>query len=521
VIAPAASADPVPLAPIYGTGTAGGAAGQLNFPVGVSVDAAGQIYVDEFFNHRISVFTADGTFVRAFGFDVIPGGGTGFEVCTTATTCKAGVPGGGAGQLNFPGGISTDAAGNLYVGDAGNNRISVFTADGTFLRAFGFDVIPGGGTGFEVCTTTTGCKGGDNSGGGAGQLNGPKGVSLDAAGNLYVADQGHNRISVFTADGTFLRAFGFDVIPGAPTGFEVCTATTTCKAGVSGGGAGQFSNPPGVGLDAAGNLYVADQSNNRISVFHTDGTFLRAFGYDVDPGGGTGLEVCTATTTCKAGVAGGGAGQLSFPQGVSFDAAGNLYVADQSNNRISVFTADGTFVRAFGFDVIPGGGTGFEVCTTTTSCKAGVAGTGVGQLSSPAGVASDCRGAVFVAELGNNRVQRFGEPATALPPCPPPPPPSNQFSFGKLKLNTKKGTAKLTVELPGPGELVLAGKGVKSQGKQVAGVGDTKLSIKAKGKASKKLTKKGKVKLTLAVTFTPTGGEPNERSKKVKLKRKR
>lgn len=89
-----------------------------------------------------------------------------------------------------------------------------------------------------------------------------------------------------------------------------------------------------------------------------------------------------------------------------------------------------------------------------------------------------------------------------------------------MKLNAKKGTATLAGDLPGPGEVALEGGGVKPQVKQV-GAGETILPVKATGKAKKKLTKKGKAKLTLSVTFTPTGGVPDDLSKVVKLKRKR
>jgi hypothetical protein len=182
-------------------------------------------------------------------------------------------------------------------------------------------------------------------------------------------------------------------------------------------------------------------------------------------------------------------------------------------------------VRAFGFDVDPGGGTGFEVCTT--SCKAGTAGNAAGQLAGPAGVATDCRGAIYVSEPPNQRVQRFGEPGTPLPPCPvppgPQPPPAtpkppNDFTLGKLKRNTDKGTAKLTVEVPGAGELELGGKKVKARSKQVGGAGEATLAVKAVGNAKRKLADLGKVKIKLEVTFTPTGGDPNTETKNGKLK---
>ena len=104
--------------------------------------------------------------------------------------------------------------------------------------------------------------------------------------------------------------------------------------------------------------------------------------------------------------------------------------------------------------------------------------------------------------------------------------PSNSFTLGKPKLNKKKGTTTLTVNVPNPGELTGSGNGAKvaSAGRAVisksVGAGPAHLLIKAVGKKKKKLKKKGKVKLNVFVTYTPTGGDPNTQSVKVKLKKK-
>jgi hypothetical protein len=104
---------------------------------------------------------------------------------------------------------------------------------------------------------------------------------------------------------------------------------------------------------------------------------------------------------------------------------------------------------------------------------------------------------------------------------------SNAFSFGKARRNTKKGTATLTVDAPNPGELVLSGKGVKPAGaagavtaKTVTAAGNVKLLIRAKGKKQRTLNETGKVKVSFAVTYTPTGGDPSTQSRKLKLKKR-
>jgi plastocyanin len=110
------------------------------------------------------------------------------------------------------------------------------------------------------------------------------------------------------------------------------------------------------------------------------------------------------------------------------------------------------------------------------------------------------------------------------PGAPSPPLPSNEFSFGTLKKNERKGTAKLTVEIvEGPGGLELAKtKQVKADDEAVAGEGAAavKLAIKPNGKARERLNDKGKAKVQAEVTYTPVGGEPNTQSKKVKLKKR-
>ena len=96
--------------------------------------------------------------------------------------------------------------------------------------------------------------------------------------------------------------------------------------------------------------------------------------------------------------------------------------------------------------------------------------------------------------------------------------PSNAFKFGKLKRNKAKGTAVLSVTVPGPGAIALAGKGIVAKPpRAVAAAGVVKLQIKAKGKARRKLVRAGKAKVTAKVTYTPTGGAANTQAKTAKL----
>jgi hypothetical protein len=124
----------------------------------------------------------------------------------------------------------------------------------------------------------------------------------------------------------------------------------------------------------------------------------------------------------------------------------------------------------------------------------------------------------------NDTISRF-EIEGVRPPVPPGQqptdpggtPPSNDFSFSGLARNKTKGTAQLTVSVPGPGAIDLAGNGLKPQATTAAAAGDVVLKVKTTGNKRKKLRRKGKAKVTPLVTFTPAGGAANTESTKVKL----
>jgi DNA-binding beta-propeller fold protein YncE len=517
----------------FGQGS-GASAGSLSQPSGVAVDPAGNVYVAERANRRISVFSSQGGFLRAFGKDVVPGNAeTGPEVCTAS--CKRGEPGGDAGGLDQPTDLALDPAANVYVTERENHRVSVFTAQGAFLRAFGKDVVPGNTTTeSEVCVER--CQPG-SPGGAAGELRLPSGIAVDATATVYAGEDGNNRISVHTSAGAFLRAFGKDVVPSnLEAGFEVCVGS--CKPGVAADGPGELNRPDDLATDAAGDLYVADSLNDRISVFSSAPAFLRAFGKDVVPdNAATGFEICAAS--CKQGLAGGEPGSLRLPIGTAVDATGHLYVGDQLNHRVSVFSPQHSFLRAFGKDVVPdNGGTGFEVCAT--SCQAGSTGEGPGELSLPLRVTVDCAGAVYVVDRGNERVQKLGEPGAQRPPCDPPPSspapppntgllpggasppfaasPSNEFHFLEVKRNRRRGTAQVIVGIPGAGELLVRGRNLRRTAKRPRAAGKATLSIRPTRNARQRLAKRGSIRLRVRVTYTPTGGEPRTKSKHIVLK---
>lgn len=244
--------------------------GEFNSPYGLAVDPVSHdIYVAERANNRIQRITRDGTPVLKWG-----------------TRGEGSVE----GEFNGPFGIAADAEGNVYVTDQGNNRIQKFH-------------VSRNQAGWEVRQVWS--KG--RKGTGAGEFNGPFGITLDPSGNLWVAEGYNHRLQRFTRDGEFLGAIG-----------------------VFGRGAGEFVTPTGVTFDATGNYYVTetnsdpankaaeDLGHQRIQKFDAGGRFLLQWG--------------------SLGEAGG---QFRLPLQLALDGLGNAYVSDYYNTRLQKFALAG------------------------------------------------------------------------------------------------------------------------------------------------------------------------------------
>ena len=299
-------------------------------------------------------------------------------------------------------------------------------ASGAWERAWGKDVDSVAvGTGPEICVIAANCKVAANPAVLGGEFDFASNVAADAAGNVYVTDESAHRVQKFDSNGNFLRLWGKDVTSAGPnqtgTGFEICVAAQgdTCKIGVAGGLGGEMNGPDGIAVDSQGFVYVADSENDRIQRFDSSGVFSLAWGKDVVAAGspsntGTGFEICDpGLDVCKTGAEGGLGGEMTGPDGLALDGAGNLYVAESSGERIQKFAFNGSgvpqFVRLWGKDVDSVVvGTGPEICTVAADCK--VAGTGTtlgGEFNDPVSLAVDGAGDVYVADTSYNRVQKF------------------------------------------------------------------------------------------------------------------
>ncbi len=254
VLAPAASADLV-------IGQPGSGAGQYDDTRGVAVDdATGNVYVPDRTNKRVDVFDSAGNFIRAFGWDVIPAGqpgdtGTKLESCTTATTCKAGSAGPGAGQFgssagqfNGPSAIEVDNTGSeaaVYVADEDNHRVQKFDAEGHFILMFGKGVNGGSSGNPNLCTNAgppTDICGAGSEGFGVGQFKQDLRLAVGPGGVVYVGDDvitgrkedkdtTENRVQEFASTGALLGQFAVDT--------------------------GNFGRIQGLAVDSVGDIYIA------------------------------------------------------------------------------------------------------------------------------------------------------------------------------------------------------------------------------------------------------------------------
>jgi sugar lactone lactonase YvrE len=434
--------------------------------------------VADFLNGRVVEFAPDGSFVRSFG------------------------------SMGEPEGIAVAGNGRVYVSSRSAHRVFVFWPDGELLDEFG------------------------DPGEGAGHMVQPSGVAVDpVSGNIFVADQGMHRVDVFTPWGQFVRAFGKEVKFGG--GGNVCTVA--CQEGVTGSEAGALRTVRGIAFaPGANSVYLADSLNQRIDVFTPEGDFLFAFGKGVRTGGG---DVCTKESGCGAGSEEPIAGAIGDPTWLAFDRAGNLNVSTMVNHRIDVFSPGGTFLRAFGQGVLDGQAV-FQTCTAV--CQAGLIDPipGSGSLLTPEGLAIDCGGSLEVLEVEDNgvdefaRIERFGEPGSPVPPCAEPSPgepiqvslirvPSNKFRFAGLVKNRRNGSAVLFVRVPGPGKVILKGRGVRRLSRGAPRAMRVRLPIKPKVRLRHFVRRHGKGRIRVEVTFRPVGGTPLTREKPILLKRKR
>jgi DNA-binding beta-propeller fold protein YncE len=424
----AAAAPPALSASVVGEPPQG--AGVFRFPQAVAVSPGGA-----------TVFVGDqnSSVVQAFAPDGTPRFSVGFH----ATRREA-------GRIGVVGGVAVDRSGHLYVLDAENERVQVFSAaDGRFLAQFGdasvFDLLGGNP---------------DTIGGGRSA----SGIAVaQPAGSppvVYVADQGNERVERFALDPGTLQPTGAPQVSpasvdlAAPQGIALDPGATRVYVadddhhrvvvlnpttlelmggvGTFGSGPGQLQNPYDVAVDDhdPAQLYVADNQNNRVDVFDAFGLgFLGTFGHQGygpgvgnvavvrsvgaltdTPGGGVDVADtandrmqafdAAGAVTAVWGLSGRGPGYETDPRGVALAPDGTIAVADAFDERIGLFAADGTWTGLRG--------------QVSASTGVATAGANPGQFDLPGGVAYDAAGDLWVADTGNDRVQEIAPNGSVL-----------------------------------------------------------------------------------------------------------
>jgi trimeric autotransporter adhesin len=429
-----------------GSATQPGPSGaRLDLPAGVATDSAGNIYIGDTRDQRIRC-VANGTGgchdTSTVTGEIVTYAGSGLFCPRPTGPCNDGQTPLNA-QFHNPSGVWADSAGNLYIADQWDNKIRevtvaickqgttcVTTVAGTgdagfagdegkaqkaeldgplavILNASGNMTIADSGNGrirqtvSSIINTIAG--GGSNGDGGAAtaaSLANPATVAWDATGtNYYIADAAYNRIREVSANNISTVAG-----TGQPTGFDPTE---------NGDGGSAFlatlNNPNGVAVDAAGNLYIADTTNALIRAVNMQATPVTLLSVTIEPGdiatvAGSGNKCENPTGLCGDGAPATDSGaRITYPSSVALDGRGNLYIADNYDNRVrEVIAVAGACGK---FAALKVG----DICTLAGTGTAGYNGDDIpaytAELHHPYGVAADNDGNVYIADSENNRVR--------------------------------------------------------------------------------------------------------------------
>ncbi|GAB3940270.1 hypothetical protein GCM10028805_01770 [Spirosoma harenae] len=368
--------------------------------VGIKIDNEGNLTIADRTNYRIRRIISDGV------INTVAGGFTGDGGPATNAHFRRYL-------FNTPSNLTVDTKGNVYVVDRFQNRIRKVSPNGVITTIAG-----------------TGVNGYSGDGGPAteAQLRHPRGVGLDSTGNLYIVDQYNSRIrrvdtnnsittiagdgtpdfispwpyissaSIYNSNGMAVTKAGTMYVPVSnsncvlkitPEGIITIVAGTTASAGYSGDGGpainAKLNFPVSVALDEAENLYIVDQSNNRIRKVDAAGIITTVVGNGSTGYGGENIVAANAP--------------LNTPYEVAFDSNGSMYITESYYSRVRKVDRNGIMTT------VAGSGTpGF-------SGDGGVATNA--RLSGPNGIVIDAAGNLYIADVGNKRVRKVTYPVQA------------------------------------------------------------------------------------------------------------
>ncbi len=314
---------------------------QINYPLGLAVDNSGNIYIADHLNHRIRRVAADGTITTVAGSDSI--GSTGDDGPATSA------------RLNFPSGIAIDGSGALYITDTMNHVIRKVVVGGNITLFAGSRGV----SGFREKDARDEFLEAKDA-----ELNAPTGIAIDSSGNIYFCDTRNHRVRKIGTDG------------------KIRTIAGTGEKGETGDGGdalkAKLNSPTGVAVDAAGNVYIADQMNHRIRKVDANGIITTVAGTGLPGYSGNGGLATQA--------------RLFYPCCIALDRQGNLFIADRTNNRVRRVDAQtGTISLAAGTGRF---GDDFDGRLAEQA-----------RLRFPMGLAADPQGRIYFSDNANSRVK--------------------------------------------------------------------------------------------------------------------
>ena len=388
------------LAGTYDGGSGGYGANQINGPQNMVVDPQGKyVYFSDQSNQVIRKMNAQTGVMTIYAGQYFDGGTAGYSGDGGQAT---------SAELNAPYGLALDSAGNLYIADSGNNVIRKVDPTGNITTVAG--EYSRGGTFY-----------GDGGAATSAGLFDPTGVAVDTQGNIYIADQGNQRIRKVTTDGN-IHTFAGDGSANYSGDGGAATSATLCY-------------PLSVAVDSSGNVYISDNANNVIRKVTTDGIIHTIAGAYNSEGGysGDGGQATSAV--------------MNNPTQVAVDAAGNLYIADTSNNiirRVDTAGIINTIVGNYNNDT--GSYSGDTGPPTSAS------------LNFPTGVAVSPNGNIFISDAGNAVIRGVSYAAPT-------------FSFSAINVGSESASKSTTVENIGNVALAFTGLSTGSNFVQTASGG--------------------------------------------------